>query len=259
MPYEHILYEKREGIGWVTLNRPEVLNARNSQTRRELVAVCREIREDPEVKVMVLTGQGRAFSVGRDLREPFEQAGLAQARRSRSQDRDAEAVASLDKPVIAAINGYCLGGGCELSLACDLRIASDDAQIGLPEAKRGLMPGSGGTQRLPRLVGRSKALEMIFTGEPVSAQEAERVGLVNKVVPKDKLLEEAEALAKRIAANGPAALRFVKEAVNQGLQLSLEEGLRLETDLALLLGTTEDAEEGRKAFLEKRQPLFKGQ
>lgn len=258
MPYEHILYEKREGVAWVTINRPEVLNARSGKTRRELVAVCREVQEDPEVKVMVLTGRGRAFSVGRDLREPFEQVGLAEARRSRSEERDAEAVAGLDKPVIAAINGYCLGGGCELSLACDLRIAADDAQIGLPEAKRGLMPGSGGTQRLPRLVGRSKALEMIFTGEPVSAQEADRIGLVNKVVPKDKLLEEAEALAKKIAANGPVSLRFVKESVNQGLQMSLEEGLRLETDLALLLGTTEDSEEGRKAFLEKRQPLFKG-
>lgn len=259
MPYDHIIYEKRDAIAWVTWNRPDVLNARSAQTRRELVAICNEVREDPEVRVMVLTGTGRAFSVGKDLKEPFENAALTQSRRTRGEERDAEAVARIDKPTIAAINGYCLGGGCEVSLACDLRVASEDAQIGLPESKRGLMPGSGGTQRLARLVGRSKALEMMFTAEPVNAQEALRIGLVNRVVPRDKLLEETEALAKRIAANAPVSLRFVKEAVYHGTELSLEEGIRLEGDLALLLRTTEDSQEGRRAFLEKRQVQYKGE
>lgn len=258
MKYEHILYDKKDGVVCLTLNRSEVLNARNAKMRKEIIEACREIRGDGEVRAVILTGAGRAFSVGRDLKEPFERQAIANDRQIRAEEKDAEAVANLDKPVIAAINGFALGGGCELCLACDIRIAAEGARIGLPEVTRALMPGSGGTQRLARLVGKGRALEMLMTGEPVTAEEAFRIGLVNKVVPADQLIEEARRMAQKIAANGPVALRFIKEAVNRGFELSLEDGLRLETDLSLMLRTTEDFEEGRKAFVEKRKPAFKG-
>ncbi|MBI2370789.1 MAG: enoyl-CoA hydratase/isomerase family protein [Deltaproteobacteria bacterium] len=260
MAFETILYEKREGVAFLTLNRPQALNARNRQMRREMVAALQDARADEGVRVLILTGAGdRAFSVGRDLKEAAQESGsLVEGRRARHQENDTLVLATLDKPTIAAIHGYALGGGCELALACDIRVASEDAQLGLPEVSRGMIPGSGGTQRLPRLVGMGRALELILTGEPVDAREAYRIGLVNRVVPRSELLPTAEKIARTIASRAPVALRYAKEAVVKGVDLPLEEGLRLEGDLSWLLRTTEDLREGARAFVEKRPPNWKG-
>ena len=260
MPYEHIIYLKNNGVALITLNRPEVLNARNVKMRKELIAACQEIEEDSEVRAIILTGAGnKAFSVGLDLKERSEsRVSPVEARRVRGQDSDAEAVARLSKPTIAAINGFALGGGCEICLACDLRIASEDAKIGLVEASRGLIPGSGGTQRLPRLIGKSKAFELMLTAATIDGKEAYRIGLVNKVVPPADLLAEAEQIAAKIASLAPIAVRYIKEAINKGLDMPLEDGLRLERDLSTLIRTTEDAKEGARAFVEKRAPQYTG-
>lgn len=259
--FETILYEKRDHIAFITMNRPEVLNARNARMRQELIQACQDANDDPEVRVVVLTGAGeKAFSVGRDLKELAASGsrGPVESRRERPRHNDARAVAAIEKPVIAAINGLALGGGLELALCCDLRIAAEHARLGLPEAARGLMPGSGGTQRLPRLVGLARALEMMFTAEPISAQEAERIGLVNKVVPAAELRAAAEAMARKILSQAPVSVRYIKEAVHKGMDLPLEQGLALETDLSTLLSTTEDAREGPRAFAEKRAPVWQG-
>ncbi len=260
MQYEHIIYQKNNSIAVITLNRPDVLNARNVKMRKELISACQEIEEDTEVRVVIITGAGhKAFSVGLDLKERSEsRVSPVEARRLRGQDADAEAVARLSKPTIAAINGYALGGGCEICLACDIRIAAEDAKIGLVEAGRGLIPGSGGTQRLPRLIGKAKALELMLTAATIDGKEAYRIGLANKVVPQEDLLAEAEKIAAKIASLAPIAVRYIKEAVNKGLEMPLEEGLRLERDLSTLIRTTEDAQEGSRAFVEKRAPQYTG-
>ena len=247
MHYKTIIYEKKGQVCDITLNRPQLGNAINTQMTRELADVCRMINQDEEISVVIIKGAGGAFSSGS---EPQEwEAGCDASR----------ALASLERVAIAAIDGDALGEGLELALACDIRIATERARFCLPHTAYGLIPGGGGTQRLPRLVGKGKALEMVLTAEPFDAQEAFRIGLVSKVVSPEELLQEAEEWAKRIITCGPIALRYAKEAVNKGLDLTLEQGLRLEADLYFLIQTTEDRMEGIRAFLEKRPPQFKGE
>lgn len=261
MDYQTIKFERRDGVAHVTLNRPEVMNARNRRMREEITEAMTLIRGDATVKVVILTGAGeKSFSAGRDLKEAArEQVGVVAGRQQKLEVGDTEMIASLTKPVIAAINGYALGGGCEMALACDIRVAVEDAKLGLTEVSRGMIPGSGGTQRLSRIVGLGKALEMILTGSVIDAQEAYRIGLVNRVVPRDQLMAAAEAYAQAIVNKAPLAVIFAKEAVRKGFEMPLEDGLRLETDLSALLRTTEDIKEGARAFVEKRAPKWKGE
>lgn len=253
MHYETIMYQKRGHIAGITLNRPEVSNAINLRLAEELLDVCSEVSQDEDVRVATITGAGKAFCAGTDWSgsPPLEtvQAKLCSV---------AAAVAKLDCPVIAAINGDAMGQGLELALACDLRIVAVTARLGLPQIVSGLIPWDGGTQRLPRLVGRARAMEMILLGEPISAEEAYRVGLVNKVVALKELSPLVVDMAQGIASRAPVAVKYAKEAVEKGLALTLEQGLRLEADLYLLLHTTRDRTEGITAFREKRQPRFKG-
>jgi enoyl-CoA hydratase len=259
MSYENLKVETQDGVALVTVSRPDKLNALSGRTIDELDAAFAALGTDPGVKGAILTGAGeKAFVAGADI---AELAALGPAE-GRAVARKGQAVLSrierLGKPVVAAINGFALGGGCELALACHVRVASEGARLGTPEVKLGLMCGYGGTQRLPRLSGRGPALELLLTGEMIDAQEAFRVGLVNRVVPKEKLLAEAEALLKKMLGNGPVALRYTLEAVAAGLEMSLEEGQNLEATLFGVLCSTEDRTEGTKAFLEKRPARFKG-
>lgn len=260
MTYQAIIFEKKDGIARLTFNRPEVMNARNRQMREEIVQVMTEIRDDPDIRVAILTGAGdRAFSAGRDLKEAAqEKRPIIESRQQKLERGDTETIANLNKPIVAAINGYALGGGLEMALACDIRVAVDEAKLGLPEVTRGMIPGSGGTQRLSRLIGLGKALELILTGAIIDAHEALRLGLVNKVVPRTDLMFAAEEYARKIASNGPLAVVFAKEAIRKGYEMSLEDGLRLETALSSLLQTSEDIKEGARAFVEKRPAQFKG-
>jgi len=263
MVFETILFEVRNQIAWVTMNRPESMNAINRLMARELVDACNQVEADAGIRVAIFTGAGdRAFSAGLDLKEraetsfsPIERRNQKLSQTIHTQSRAIEAVT---KPTIAAIRGYCVGGGLEMALACDLRIAADDAKIGLAEVRRGLIPGSGGTQRLPRTVGVSKALEICLTGDNVSGADAERLGLVNKAVPVAEVNKAAEDFANRILKGAPMSVMFIKEAIKKGVELSLEEGLRLEADLSAMIATTEDSKEGPKAFAEKRAPVWRG-
>jgi enoyl-CoA hydratase len=259
MAYENLLYEKRDGIGFVTINRPEKLNALNDATVRELHEVFNAIAKDDEVKVAILTGAGeKAFVAGADIGELAVQTPVQGKERSQAGQKALDLIENLGKPVIAAINGFALGGGCELTMACTLRLASDNARLGQPEVKLGIIPGYGGTQRLPRLIGKGRAMEMIITGEMISAQEAHRIGLVNQVTTKEELLPTAEKIARQIMANGPVAIRLCLEAVNRGLEAPLDEALLLEATLFGLSCTTDDMREGTSAFLEKRKANFQG-
>ncbi|OGK99877.1 MAG: hypothetical protein A3E31_01490 [Candidatus Rokubacteria bacterium RIFCSPHIGHO2_12_FULL_73_22] len=259
MAWETIRYAAADGVATVTLDRPDVLNAMNEPMRRELTECFTRLAVDDAVRVVVLAGAGeRAFSAGADIRE-FVQPPVPVRFREERKRVDFRAVMDrCPQPMIAAIRGYALGGGLELALACDIRIAAEDAQLGLTEISLAIIPGGGGTQRLPRLVGRGKALEMILTGARIGAPEALRIGLVERVVPPGEVLAAAQELARALAARAPVALRYAKEAVVKGLELPLAEGLRLENDLATLLRTTEDRLEGARAFLEKREPRFTG-
>ena len=244
--YSTIVYTKKDHIGSITLNRPEAGNGINPKLAQELEDVCLKINQSDDVYVVTITGAGtKAFCSGSELESGT---GYSPAR----------AIASIEKPVIAAINGDALGPGLELALSCDIRLASEKAKLGFPEVAQGLIPSGGGTQRLPRIVGWGKALELILSAEIITAGEALRIGLVSKVVKGAELAAETEALARTIAAKAPIALRFIKEAVNKGLDLTLEQGLRLEADLYFLIHTTADRTEGIKAFLKKRPPKFKG-
>jgi enoyl-CoA hydratase len=259
MPYETLLVEKRDGIAYLTINRPEKLNALNRQVVEELQACFRALRRDEEVRVVIITGAGeKAFIAGADINELAAQTPVEGREMSRRGQHMLELIENLGKPVIAAINGYALGGGCELAMACTLRVASENARLGQPEVKLGIIPGYAGTQRLPRLVGKGRALEMILGGDPVTAQEAYRIGLVNQVVPATELLATAERLAQKIMANAPLAVRFALEAVHHGMEMSETEGQFLEANLFGLCCTTADMKEGTRAFLEKRPAKFTG-
>ncbi len=259
MTYETILYEAADGVVTITLNRPEVHNAMNEQMRQELTRCFGDLATSDAARVVVVTGAGeRAFSAGADIREFVEPQVPVRFRESRKRVDFRQAMDRCPQPIIAAIRGYALGGGLELALACDIRLASEDAQLGLTEVNLAIIPGGGGTQRLPRLVGRGRALEMILTGARIDAREAWRIGLVERVVPAADVLAAARELARTLAEKAPVALRYAKEAVVKGLELPLADGLRLENDLATLLRTTEDRVEGAKAFLEKRKPRFTG-
>ena len=260
-----IRLEREGAVAILTIDRPEVRNALDFETSDELVEAWRSFRDDDDLRAAILTGAGdRAFCAGADLRGVAEfYRNLTSAERLRRAEQlpglgGITRNLAIDKPVVAAINGHCLAGGLEIALACDLRIASENATFGLPEATRGILPGAGGTQRLPRLVGPERALDLILTGRRIDAREAERMGLVGRVVPFDRLRDEALALASQIAANAPLAVRAAKAAVWRGLDLPLAEGLRLEQLLAEPVRQSEDAQEGPRAFLEKRQPVFKG-
>jgi enoyl-CoA hydratase len=254
-----VLLERQDGVATVTLNRPTVLNAMNNPMRRALVDVFAQLSREQEVRVILITGAGeRAFSAGADIREFLEPLVPTTFREERKSVDFRREMDRCPQPIIAAIRGYALGGGLELALACDIRIAAEDADLGLTEINLGIIPGGGGTQRLPRLVGRGKALEMVLTGRRVPAAEALRIGLVERVVPVTELMASAQAFARSIAEKAPIALRYAKEAVVSGAALPLADGLRLENDLSTLLRTTEDRVEGARAFVEKRKPKWSG-
>lgn len=259
MTYETLLYEKREGIGYVTVNRPDKLNALNRKVMDELNDCFRAIQNDDEVRVVILTGAGeKAFVAGADVGELAALTPLEGKELSRHGHQVLDLIEDLGKPVIAAVNGFALGGGCELAMACTLRMASENARFGQPEVKLGIIPGYAGTQRLARLVGKGQALQMILSAEPVSAQEAYRVGLVNQVVPAADLIPAAETLARKTLANAPLAIKLALEAVNRGLDMTREQGQALEATLFALCCTTADMKEGTQAFLEKRPAKFAG-
>lgn len=260
MDYETLLYEKGAGVAVVVLNRPKQRNALSLRMKEELGAVFDVVERDEEVKAVILTGGESAFSAGADIKERSAMQ-MTQAEFYFERRRSHEFYCRIEncaKPVVAAVSGVAVGGGCELALVCDLRIASDTARFGLPEVKLGMIPAAGGTQRLPRLIGATRAKELLLTGEFIDAQEAYRIGLVNKVVPVERLMEEARALAGKLADYPPLSVRFVKRAVNTGMQLDLASALDYEAHIAAMLGTSEDRIEGFKAFVEKRKPDFKG-
>jgi enoyl-CoA hydratase/carnithine racemase len=259
MAAEPVRYEAKDSVATITLDRPDVLNAMNNPMRAQLLEIFTRLRTDDAVKAVVVTGAGdRAFCAGADIREFLEPPTPTHVREARKRLDFRAEMERCSQPIIAAIRGFALGGGLELALACDIRVAAEDAHLGLTEINLAIIPGGGGTQRLPRLVGRGKALEMILTGVRVPAAEALRIGLVERVVPVAELMSAAQALARQIADKAPIALRYAKEAVVGGLGLPLADGIRLENDLATLLRTTEDRVEGAKAFVEKRKPKWTG-
>jgi len=257
--FVHLKYEKQEGLLLLTLNRPDKSNAINKQLLEDLNYAFERATKDQEIRVVVLTGEGKHFSVGGDIGEicGFTSAADFEDYFMRIHETFGK-FENLRKPTIAAVNGLALGGGCEMSLAADLRIAADDASFGVPEIKLGALPGAGGTQRLPRIVGEAKALEMLYTGDFVSAEEAYRIGLVNRVVPSDKLRDEAIGFARRLEKRPPIALAAAKRLVKQGLKMELGAALEFGVKTVSLLAVTEDQQEGFRAFLEKREPKFVG-
>jgi enoyl-CoA hydratase len=259
MSYQNLLVETRDNVTFVTINRPDKLNALDDRTVEELDAAFTAIGIDPATRGVVLTGSGeKAFVAGADIAELATQSPVDGRERSLRGQRVLDRIERLGKPVVAAINGFALGGGCELAMACHVRVASENAKLGTPEVKLGIMCGYAGTQRLPRLVGKGRALEMLLTGEMVDAAEALRIGLVNRVVPRPSLLAEAEGLLRKMLANGPVSLRFTLDAVADGLEMGFDEAQRNEATLFGLICTTEDMKEGTQAFLEKRPARFQG-
>src|SRR3984885_3918662 len=255
----NVLYEKKGSVAYVTVNRPKVLNALNTSTWSDLRTAFEDARDDAAVRGVILTGAGdKAFIAGADITELAQVAAFKAQQSSRFGQLVLDLIENLGKPVIAAINGFALGGGCETAMACTIRIAAQSAKFGQPEVALGLVPGGGGTQRLPRLVGKGRALQLILSGEIISAQEAYRIGLVNEIVPTAELIPRAEAVLKKIAANAPIAVKFSLEAVNKGLDTSQSEGLLIEASYFGLCAATEDKKEGTSAFLEKRAPEFHG-
>ena len=255
----NVLYEKKSGIAYITLNRPKVLNALNTPTWTDLRTAFEDAKADAGVRGVILTGAGeKAFIAGADISELAHVGAYDAEESSRLGQGVLDIIENLGKPVIAAINGFALGGGCETAMACTIRIAAEHAKFGQPEVKLGLLPGGGGTQRLPRLVGKGRALQLILTGETISAQEAYRIGLVNEVVPAANLIARAETILKLISANAPIAIKFSLEAANKGMNSSQAEGFALEASYFGICAATEDKKEGTSAFLEKRAPQFHG-
>lgn len=256
---DNVKTEKRDNILWVTIDRPKVLNALNAKTIEEIGQVFLQARTDDSVRCVILTGAGeKAFVAGADINELASMTPISGKFVSEQGQNVFLAIERFPKPVIAAINGFALGGGCELALACHIRIASEKAQLGLPEVSLGIIPGYGGTQRMVRLVGKGKALELVCSGDRIGAVEAERIGLVNKVVPADQLASAAEEMAKKFASRSPVAIRAAIEVINAGSDMPFEEGQLLEATLFGLLCATEDMKEGMSAFLEKRPANFPG-
>src|SRR5437868_3010857 len=256
---ENLLYEKKGAIAFVRLNRPKVLNALNQQTWKELRTVFEDARDDPEIRGVILTGAGdKAFIAGADIGELAHVTAVEAKASSAYGQAVLDLIENLGKPVIAAVNGFALGGGCETAMACTIRVASEQAKFGQPEVKLGLIPGGGGTQRMPRLVGKGRALQIILSSEIINAQEAYRIGLVNEVVPAAEVINRAQAILKQIFSNAPIAVKYSLEAVNKGLETSVAEGLSLEASLFGLCAGTEDKKEGTQAFLQKRAPQFQG-
>jgi enoyl-CoA hydratase len=259
MAYENLLYEKRDRIGFITFNRPKVLNALNRKTMEELRDILTAAREDDEVRVLILTGAGeKSFVAGADIGELAVQTPVSGKETAAFGQGVLHQLETLGKPSIAAINGFALGGGCEVALACSMRLASKTAKLGQPEVKLGIMTGYGGSQRMTRLCGKGAAYELCLTGEMIPADEALRIGLVNHVYEPAELLSAAEALAKKIIANAPLSVSFTMEAIERGTEMPLAEGQYLETTLFGLLAATEDMREGTRAFLEKRPAQFRG-
>jgi enoyl-CoA hydratase len=258
-PLANVLYEKKDEIAYVTVNRPQVLNALNTPTWTDLRTAFEDARDDVGIRGVILTGAGtKAFIAGADISELAHVAAFEAEQSSRFGQAVLDLVENLGKPVVAAVNGFALGGGCETAMACTIRIAVESAKFGQPEVTLGLVPGGGGTQRLPRLVGKGRALQLILSGEMISAQEAYRIGLVNEIVPAAELMPRAEAILKKIASNAPIAIKFAIEAANKGAETSQSEGLLLEASYFGLCAATEDKKEGTTAFLEKRAPQFQG-
>lgn len=259
MNYNTILYEKSEGIALIRLNRPKSLNALCRELIDEIDHVVNVIGDDQEVAVAIITGSEKAFAAGADIKEIAQLATPLEAYRHVAHFHAVfDKIEALPKPVIAAVSGFALGGGCELALACDMRIAAENASFGLPEIKLGVIPGGGGTQRLPRLVGVGRAKEMLYTGDPIDAREAHRIGLANKVVAVDALMEETRRLASRLVKQPAVALRMNKQAVNEGIRMDPRSGLAYELHCFGVLFSTQDQKEGVQAFIEKRPAKFNG-
>ncbi|MED1916843.1 enoyl-CoA hydratase-related protein [Bacillus thuringiensis] len=256
MAYEYISVASEDGVGIITLNRPKILNALNLQLVDELVDQLEQMDRDPGIRVIILTGNARAFAAGADINEMAEASAIDIMKRNQFAVWDR--ISLISKPIIGAVSGFVLGGGCELMMNCDIVIASETAVIGQPEIKLGVMPGAGGTQRLTRVVGERKALEMLLTGEPISAKEALKYGLVNRVVPVEAYYQEALKLAKQIAQQPPLAVQVIKKAVYKAGDLPLQEGMDYERNSFYLLLASEDRKEGMQAFLEKGKPRFTG-
>jgi enoyl-CoA hydratase len=256
---ENVLYEKKESIAYITLNRPKVLNALSHRTFEDLKTAFEDARDDAGVRGVILTGAGdKAFIAGADISELATTTAVEAEGGSRFGQEVLNLIENLGKPVIAAINGFALGGGCETAMACTMRVASEHAKFGQPEVKLGLIPGGGGTQRLPRLIGKGRALQLILSGEMISAQEAYRIGLVNEVVPAAEVIPRAETILKQMFANAPLAVKYSIEAVNRGLETTQTEGQALEASFFGLCAGTEDKKEGTQAFLQRRAPKFQG-
>ena len=255
-----LIYETRGHIAYITINRPQAMNALGGTVAADMLAAFMDFRDNPELRVAIITGTGeKAFSAGADIKGFSSQIDSGQAGKTKaSVDPNRVQADTIFKPFIAAINGYCLGGGLELAMTCDIRIAAAHAQFGLPEITIGLIPGAGGTQRLPRFVPRALAAEIMFTGNRIDAQEAFRIGLVNHVVPKDRLMTKAEEIAETICKRAPVSVQSAKEAMLRGMNMPLEEGLNLEREMVARVRETEDFQEGVKAFVEKRPAVFKG-
>ena len=259
MSFENLLVEREESFAILTINRPKVLNALNTRTLDELRRAILELKDDEAVRAVVLTGSGeKSFVAGADINELAVQTPAGGREHAIAGQHVLDLIEQMGKPVIAAINGYALGGGCELAMACTIRIAADTAKLGQPEINLGIIPGYAGTQRLARIIGKGRALELLLTGDPVSAQEAHRLGLVNRVVPGAELMAEAKKLAAALASKAPLAIRYILEAVHKGVEMPFPQAQVFEATLFGLVASSDDMREGTAAFLEKRKPAFKG-